>query len=155
MAETNYSKSVAGVVIRDGKVLLAKHTYGRGAGKLICPGGYVEYGESPEDAVAREYREETGIEVRAEEIIAVRFNIKDWYIVFRAKYISGEARSDNNENSEVIWMNVEDALTDPNVPYLSKEIIRAALSSRGLEKAVYDDQSRAPASMYRIPDSAE
>ena len=32
---TNWGQSVAGVVIRDGKVLLARHTYGRGNGLLI------------------------------------------------------------------------------------------------------------------------
>lgn len=32
---TNWGQSVTGVVIHKGKVLLARHTYGRGAGKLI------------------------------------------------------------------------------------------------------------------------
>ncbi|MCR4993279.1 MAG: hypothetical protein K6A45_09570 [Lachnospiraceae bacterium] len=36
---TNWTQSVAGVCIRDGKVLLARHTYGAGKGKLIIPGG--------------------------------------------------------------------------------------------------------------------
>ena len=35
---TNWEKSTAGVVIKDGKVLLARHTYGAGKGKLIIPG---------------------------------------------------------------------------------------------------------------------
>ena len=35
---TNWGQSVTGVV----KVLLARHTYGGGKGKLIIPGGYVE-----------------------------------------------------------------------------------------------------------------
>ena len=35
---TNWGQSVAGVVIRDGKVLLARHTYGNGKGLLITPG---------------------------------------------------------------------------------------------------------------------
>ena len=38
---TNWSQSVTGIVIRDNKVLLARHTYGPGKGKLIVPGGYV------------------------------------------------------------------------------------------------------------------
>ena len=32
---TNWSQSVAGVCIREGRVLLARHTYGNGKGKLI------------------------------------------------------------------------------------------------------------------------
>ena len=38
MNRTNWSQSVAGVCLKDGKVLLARHTYGSGKGKLIIPG---------------------------------------------------------------------------------------------------------------------
>ena len=38
---TNWCQSVTAVVIKDNKVLLARHTYGAGSGKLIIPGGYV------------------------------------------------------------------------------------------------------------------
>ena len=34
---TNWNQSVTGVVIKDGKVLLARHTYGGGKGMLIIP----------------------------------------------------------------------------------------------------------------------
>ena len=55
---TNWGQSVTGVVIHKGKVLLARHTYGTGVGKLIIPGGYVQYNETPQDALIREYLEE-------------------------------------------------------------------------------------------------
>ncbi len=58
---TNWYQSVAAVCIKDGKVMLARHTYGSGKGKLIIPGGYAEIGESPQDAVKREFMEEVGI----------------------------------------------------------------------------------------------
>lgn len=32
---TNWFQSVTGIVIKDGKVLLARHTYGPGKGRLI------------------------------------------------------------------------------------------------------------------------
>ena len=54
---TNWNYSAAGVCIKDGKVLLARHTYGAGKGLLIIPGGYLENGES--GSVARE----TGIRI--------------------------------------------------------------------------------------------
>ena len=79
---TNWSWSVTAVVIRDGKVLLARHTYGGGKGMLIVPGGYVEVGETPQEAVVREYREETGIEIAPREVIGIRFNLHDWYVAF-------------------------------------------------------------------------
>ena len=44
---TNWGQSVTGVVIKENKVLLARHTYGGGKGMLIIPGGYVNIGETP------------------------------------------------------------------------------------------------------------
>ena len=75
---TNWEKSSAGVVIKDGKVLLARHTYGAGKGKLIIPGGYIQHGETPEKAVKRELMEETGITADPVEIVGIRFNMQDW-----------------------------------------------------------------------------
>ena len=48
------------------------------------------------------YMEETSVKVEPENIIGIRFNIHDWYIAFKAKYISGAPKSDNDENSEVV-----------------------------------------------------
>ncbi len=125
---TNWGQSVTGIVIRQGKVLLARHTYGTGKGKLIVPGGYVKIGETPQDALKREFLEETGIVVEPKEIIAIRFNSHDWYIAFRAEYISGEAVSDHDENDEVLWMETGEALLRDDVPDLTKKLIQCALS---------------------------
>ena len=126
---TNWGQSVTAVIIMKNKVLLARHTYGSGNGKLIIPGGYVNFGESPEDAIKREYMEETNVEIAPRNIIGIRFNKKCWYIAFRADYISGEAKSDGDENSEVIWMDVQEALQREDVPGLTKHLIQSALSS--------------------------
>ena len=146
---TNWEKSVAGVVIRDGKVLLARHTYGAGKGKLIIPGGYIQHGETPENAVKRELMEETGITAVPVEIVGVRFNMHDWYVVFRAEYVSGEARSDHDENSEVIWLEIEKALKAEDVADLSKKMIQAAQSGKALSLTEYKaGEKHAPQSLY-------
>lgn len=149
---TNWGQSVAGVVIKDNKVLLARHTYGSGTGKLIIPGGYLNFGETPQEAVKREYLEETNIVVEPEDILGIRFNMYDWYIVFRAKYISGEAKSDNDENSEVLWIEVEEALSREDVPELTKKMIQSAISGeKGLEyKEFISNAKNGPYSLYCI-----
>lgn len=148
---TNWCQSVTGVVIKDGKVLLARHTYGGGAGKLIIPGGYVNVGETPQDALKREFMEETNIVVEPVEIIGIRFNMKDWYIAFKAEYVSGEATSDNDENSEVVWMDVKEALEREDVPELTKKLVEAAVSGiGGLQKKEYESKSHAPYSLYCV-----
>ena len=147
---TNWGQSVAGVVIKDNKVLLARHTYGNGKGMLIVPGGYVNFGETPQDAMERELLEETNIVAKPKDIIGIRFNMHDWYIVFRAEYISGEAASDNNENSEVVWMDIGEALQRADVPDISKKMIEsAAASTEGLQYREYQGNAKdAPYSLY-------
>lgn len=134
---TNWSQSVAGVCIKDGKVLLARHTYGNGNGMLIIPGGYVKFGEVPEEALAREYLEETGVRIKAGRLIGIRFSAKDWYAVFAVEYVDGTARSDGDENSEVVWMDTAEALKDDTVPGLTKTMIECALTGTGLELTPY------------------
>lgn len=150
MDNTNWGQSVTGIVIREGKVLLARHTYGGGKGLLIVPGGYVNYGETPQAALKREFMEETHIEVEPGEIIGIRFNMHDWYIVFRAEYVSGEAASDNSENSEVLWVDVEEALQREDVPDLTKKLIASAVNSNnGFHYEEYEGSTKhAPYSLY-------
>jgi len=147
---TNWGQSVTGVVIRDNKVLLARHTYGGGKGLLIVPGGYVNVDETPQDALVREYMEETKVTVKPLDIIGIRFNMRDWYIAFRAEYVSGEATSDHDENSEVLWVDVEEALTREDVPELTKKLIQSAVNdAKGLQPTAYTGSTKhAPNSLY-------
>lgn len=139
--KTNWSQSVGGVCIRDGKVLLARHTYGAGKGMFIIPGGYVNFGEIPEETLVREYQEETGITVKAGKLIGMRFSAKDWYAVFEAIYVEGEARSDGDENDQVVWMNPQEALANESVPELTKKMISCAVSGKGFELTPYNSKT--------------
>ncbi len=146
---TNYEKSVGGVLIKDNKVLLARHTYGSGANLLIIPGGYIEKGESPEQAIVREYLEETCVEVNPVSIIGVRFNMHDWYVVFNVEYVGGVPKSDGDENSEVVWLDINEALGRGDVADLSKALIKSALSENSMKIQDYKANEKwAPYSFY-------
>lgn len=149
---TNWGKSVTGVVIKDGKVLLARHTYGSGKNKLIVPGGYVNADETPQEALKREFMEETKIEVEVMDIIGIRFNMHDWYIAFRAEYVSGEAESDNDENSEVLWLDIDEVFTRDDIPELTKNLVASAVSGKnGLcYKEYAGNEKNAPYSLYCV-----
>ncbi|WP_308466960.1 (deoxy)nucleoside triphosphate pyrophosphohydrolase [Rathayibacter soli] len=61
---------VAAVIIRDGCVLACRRNPDRSAGGLWeFPGGKVEPGESPEDALTREIREELGVIIEVGKLI--------------------------------------------------------------------------------------
>ena len=67
---------VAAVIERDGTVLLARRKPGGPhAGLWEFPGGKVEVGELPELALARELREELGVEVEVGELIAASVHV--------------------------------------------------------------------------------
>lgn len=85
----------AAVVIRDTRVLLTRRAEGQHlAGMWEFPGGKLEDGESPEEALARECREECGIDVEVGEILDVthhRFPKKDVLLLFyRCELRGGE-----------------------------------------------------------------
>lgn len=61
----------AAVIHRDGKVLAAQRGYGGLAGGWEFPGGKVEPGESPEEALVREVAEELAVTVAVERPVAV------------------------------------------------------------------------------------
>ena len=62
---------VGAVVIRKGKILLEKRKNQPGKGKWSIPGGVANLGESLEQAVIREVKEETGLDVGAPCLIDV------------------------------------------------------------------------------------
>jgi len=62
---------VAGVVIHRGRVLLIKRDRQPLKGEWSIPGGLVELGEELGQAVRRELKEETGLEVEPVEVLAV------------------------------------------------------------------------------------
>lgn len=58
---------VAGICIENGRVLAVSH-YKNGQEYWLLPGGGVNYGESMEEALIREFVEEVGIEILAGDI---------------------------------------------------------------------------------------
>ena len=76
MMGDNYNYSVGCAVIRGDEILLVRHTYGGAAGKLLIPGGYLNEGELPEEAAAREVFEETKVRASVESRIGIRCHRK-------------------------------------------------------------------------------
>ncbi len=127
---TNWCQSVGGIVMKGDQVLLVRHTYGAGKGRLIIPGGYVKLGETPQAAAIREVMEETAITAVPARLAGIRFNLKDWYAVFLMDYVEGTPHSDHKENSEALFMDIRQAVQSPEVPDLTKVLLNGVLENK-------------------------
>ncbi len=76
MVEKRITLSVDGIIVfpsknNGNKFILIKRKYPPFQNYLALPGGYVEYGEKTEEAVIREIKEETGLDVQIQGLIGV------------------------------------------------------------------------------------
>ncbi|MER5962874.1 (deoxy)nucleoside triphosphate pyrophosphohydrolase [Streptomyces sp. NPDC002057] len=86
---------VAGALYDRGRLLAARRSAPvELAGRWELPGGKLEPGESPEEALVRELREELGVEVEPGERIPGEWPLKPGYVlrVWTARLLSGEPR---------------------------------------------------------------
>ena len=126
---TNWNFGVGGVVLRGSEILLVRHTYGTAKGKLLIPSGHVQIGEMPEEAVAREIHEETSVSATVKGFIGIRFQKKSWYAIFLLDYISGEPKSDGDENDFAGFIPLVEAVRRDDVTGLSRVIIESIINN--------------------------
>ena len=103
--EASFTVSAAAVVTNErGEVLLLDHVLRPKSGWGL-PGGFINAGEQPDDAVRREIREETGLELRDIKIVRVRTLERHIEIIFRAVGV-GEPAVKSREITELGWFAV-------------------------------------------------
>lgn len=117
--------AVCGIVEIDQKILLVRHTYGVAKDRILLPGGYVVENELATRAIEREILEETGVQTKTESLLAVQFKPNQWCSVFAMKYISGTPISDGYENSEILLLDIDEAIRRPDITNLSRRILIA------------------------------
>ena len=104
-----------GVVIRRGRevILMRRHNV-HGSGTWSTPGGYLEFGESPEECATREAMEETGVKISNPRLLALTndyFPEKEKHFItiwMTSDWISGEPScTAPEESTEVSWFDYE------------------------------------------------
>lgn len=127
---------VGGIVVRGEKVLLVKRAREPLKGKWSLPGGLVELGEELKQAVAREIREETGLEVGVEELVEVVDRIlhdddtRVQYHYVLVDYLchapAGEPQP-ASDVSETVWAKMEE-LSGYGIAEHTAQVIRRGLA---------------------------
>lgn len=110
-----------GVARRGDDVLLVRSSaQSKLAGQWFLPGGGIEWGESPEETMVREFREETGLEVAVGELLDVSSAINVFAdetlhtirVIYRANVSGGALRPEANGTTDVAeWVPIARAET--------------------------------------------
>lgn len=116
---------VAGFLRKDGRILIGQRPENNTlAGQWEFPGGKIELGESPEDALARELREELGIEATVGELkLACTHTYGDVGIVilfFEILFWKGEPKAKHHMMLE--WIYPEE-LRERSIPEANRKIL--------------------------------
>ena len=142
--------SVGGLVVRGDAVLLVRMTYGPNRGRYMLPGGLIDPGETLDVAIAREVREEAGVEARPVGIIGLRSRYdgpdNDTYVLWLLEHVAGEPRAEGRENDDARFFTLaeieaRDDIADL-VRYLARRVLRGEIRPHRL---VDDYHSRLPA----------
>lgn len=120
-------KVTAGIIEKDGKILIAKRKSGKCIGaKWEFPGGKLEENETLEDCLKRELKEELDIEIEIKHyLISSRFfcnGIEIELVAYNVKYTGGEIKLvDHDEIKWVLPGNLSEYdFTLPDIPVVKK-----------------------------------
>ncbi len=97
-----HSVSVAGAIVRDGRLLAVQRSDNK---QWEPPGGVLELGETIEDGLRREVREETGLDVQPVQVTGLYKNMSRGIvaIVFRCTVVGGQLRP-SDETRAFAWL---------------------------------------------------
>ena len=108
LAHAHFTVTAGAVIFNDkNEVLLLKHRFRAGSGWGL-PGGFMETGEQPEDALRRELREEIGLEIDDVKVFAARSFKKPQQVevLFRGR-ANAEVKSVNMEIERAEWFAID------------------------------------------------
>lgn len=117
-------------ILRDGdKILVAKNPE---SNKYGFPGGGIEIGETTKEALKREFKEETGLDISVKQLLEVKENFFTYddqdahnlIIIYSVEKTGGTIKSDGNEDDTVsVEYMKRDALINGNIQYIFQHAV--------------------------------
>jgi len=102
LTQTTFTVSVGAIIINENsEILLLNHVLRPKSGWGF-PGGFLDFAENPSEAIAREVREETGINLENLRLLRVMVRGRHLEIIFAARPV-GEPRVLSREIYELGW----------------------------------------------------
>lgn len=100
---------VAAIIIKDGEVFATQRGYGEWQGWWEFPGGKMEAGESPQEALRREIREELDAEIEVGELLeTVEWDYPDFHLTMHCFICNLLSESLHlNEHEAAIWLDLQ------------------------------------------------
>jgi len=121
-----FGVGVTGIVrAQDGRVLLLRHRLWAAGGQWGFPGGFAQRGETFQETVVREVREETGLSVRVGRLLELRSGFRYRVEVYYEAALVGGVDGLVLDDREIIEARLFtlDALP-PGMPRLHRELAR-------------------------------
>lgn len=127
---------VGSIVLKDNRVLFVRQARGHPLeGQWSIPWGMVEEDEYPEDAIIRETKEESNVNVKVEGLIGIQsLPEKGWIgIVFLCNPLSNDLEPDGFEVDKVAYLSLEDIKSfeepiEPWCKWLAEKVLRGDYS---------------------------
>ena len=100
---------VAAIIIKEGQVFATQRGYGEFQGWWEFPGGKMEAGESPQEALKREIREELDAEIEVKELLeTVEWGCPNFHLTMHCYICNLLSESLHlNEHEAAIWLDLE------------------------------------------------
>ncbi len=123
-----YSPAVMVLIHHEDKILLARSPHFPD-GLYSAIAGFIDIGETAEEAAHREVKEEVGLEITDLEY----FGTQDWpfpdsfMIAFHAKYLRGDLTIDNHEIIDAQWFSIDNAPPFPPSTSIARRLIESMI----------------------------
>ena len=130
----HYFSRISGwwIIYDNQRILLIKRRFDPYKNCWALPGGFVEYGETTEDAIIREVQEETGLKTKIRRLIGV-YSAPDRdprghtiSVVYELESVGGQLR-EGDDSADVNYFNINQL---PLLSFDHKQIIMDAMAGK-------------------------